>query len=357
MPDVPYQSNTTLAQIAKSLRDHTGSVLVLTHGKPDGDALGCLLALTLTLRQLGKAATGLVVPPVPDPLRGLHDRGAYAVLGEDPLDDPVFTNPDRVVIVDTGAISQLGEAYPLIEPHLDKTCILDHHLSGDVPAAEFYIDPTAAAAAEVIAELIDLLHDRPPNAGGRASDAYEPAVADALFVGIASDTGWFRFSNVTADTHRLAARLVGQGVDHAALYAKLEQAERPEKLALTVRALTSLRMIADGQAAVMGLTLDDFAETGAREEETERLIDTPQQVSTLRVVVLLAEKQTDDGIVTRMSFRSKPTEDAVNVAELAARFDGGGHARAAGARAVGSIAVVMPRVIEALEQAIAATAS
>ncbi|MEM6393189.1 MAG: DHH family phosphoesterase [Planctomycetota bacterium] len=356
MPSVPYQSNTSLPQIASNLRAATGNILVLTHAKPDGDALGCVLALTLTLRQLGKAATGLVVPPVPDALRSLTGRDAYAILGEDPLDDPVFTQPDHVVIVDTGAISQVGDAYPFIEQHLDKACILDHHLSGNIPAAQLYVDPTAAAAAEIIAELIDLLHDRPTNAGGRASDAFEATVADALFVGIASDTGWFRFSNVTAGTHRLAARLVGQGVDHAALYAKLEQAERPEKLDLLQRALGSLRMLANGQAAVMGLTLDDFAETGAREEETERLIDTPQQVSSLRVVVLLAEKQTDDGVVTRMSFRSKPTDDAVNVADLAARFGGGGHARAAGARANGTIAEVLPRVTEAIEQAMAATA-
>ncbi|MEM6553566.1 MAG: DHH family phosphoesterase [Planctomycetota bacterium] len=355
MPSAPYQSNTTLADLADRLRAADGPVLVLTHAKPDGDALGCVLALTLTLRHLGKTAKGLVVPPVPDPLRTLQGRDAYAILGEDPLDDPVFTQPDRVVIVDTGAVSQVGDAYRFIEKHLDKTCILDHHLSGNIPADRLYVDTSAAAAAEVIAELIDLLHDRPTNAGGRASDAFEPAVADALFVGIASDTGWFRFSNVTARTHRLAARLVGQGVNHAALYAQLEQAERPEKLELLGRALASLRMLADGQAAVMALTLDDFAETGAREEETERLIDTPQQVSSLRVVVLLAEKQTDDGVVTRMSFRSKPTDDAVNVAELAAQFSGGGHARAAGARANGTIAEVLPRVTQAIEQAMTAT--
>ncbi|MEM1212688.1 MAG: DHH family phosphoesterase [Planctomycetota bacterium] len=356
MPSAPYQSNTTLPQLADTLRATDGPILVLTHAKPDGDALGCVLALTLTLRQLGKTAKGLVVPPVPDPLRSLAGRDAYAILGEDPLDEPVFTEPQRVVIVDTGAVSQVGDAYPVIEPHLDKACILDHHLSGNIPAERLYVDTSAAAAAEVIAELIDLLHNRPPNAGGRASDAFEPAVADALFVGIASDTGWFRFSNTTARTHRLAARLVGQGVDHAALYAQLEQAERPEKLELLGRALASLRMLADGQAAVMALTLDDFAETGAREEETERLIDTPQQVSSLRVVVLLAEKQTDNGVITRMSFRSKPTEDAVNVAELAAQFSGGGHARAAGARANGTIAEVLPRVTQAIEQAMTATA-
>ena len=158
---------------------------------------------------------------------------------------------------------------------------------------------------------------------GSGAVAWGDTIAEALFVGIGSDTGWFRFSNTRPQTHRLAARLLELGVDHADLYARLHQTERQEKLALLTRALGSLTLLADGRAAVMHLTQKDFEETGALPEETERLIDVPQQVTKIQVVALVTESSVDtpDGPapLARISFRSKPGPNAVNVADLAGR--------------------------------------
>ena len=338
-----YTANTTLDQAADLLRASTGPITVITHAKPDGDAAGSLVALVTALNAIGKQATGLLVPPVTDALGFLANaHGVSVVESPDALPDDTAT----LVIVDTGAYVQLGPLADGVRGKLDHTLILDHHLSGDVAAKHKYIDATAAAAAEIIAALNNkLLADKP--IGTQAKQT----INDALFTGIASDTGWFRFSNVTPNTHSLAAKLIADGVNHTDLYARLEQAERPEKLKLLIRAVESLQLLADDRAAIMTLRAADFDETGARLEETERLIDIPQQVGSVQLIALISEAQTERGPQSRISFRSKPVEHAVNVADLAGQFGGGGHARAAGAKVDEPIESVRPRIIEALRQA------
>ena len=352
------QSTLTLPEVAAQLTGAEGPMLVLTHGKPDGDALGSVVAVVAALGSLGKTARGVFVPPVPSALGNLPGADLADVW------EPGYSlpfDPALVVIVDTGAWSQIGPMREFVEPRLDRTVILDHHLSGDIPAAHRYVEGDAAAACEIIAELIELLIPACVPPGRREGDTagYTPlpsVIRDALFVGIASDTGWFRFSNVRPQTHELAAKLIRQGVDHADLYQKLEQAERPEKLALLTRALQSLTLHADGRAAVITLRQKDFDETGALPEETERLIDTPQMVGGIEVFVVVTEvpasEAAPDG-AARMSFRSKHAADdaAVNVADLAARFGGGGHARAAGAkvdRPVDQVLAELATVLESL---------
>lgn len=341
-----YQSTLDLDATAALLENTPGTIVILTHAKPDGDAFGSVAALAAALTAMGRDISAWLVPPVPMMFQGLAGMKLAHVYSE------ASTLPDAAlyVIVDTGAWGQIGPMRKVVEPHLDRTLIIDHHLNGDIPAAHRHIDGQAAASAEIVAQLIERL------LGGLtcADETLTRTLCESLFIGIASDTGWFRFSNTRPRTHELAAALLRQGVDHAALYQRLEQGERPQKLALLIRALDSLKMLANGKAAVMVLRSHDFTQTGALEEETERLIDTPQQVGTIQVIVLASEKQvaSDNGqpkAVTRLSFRSKPGDDAMNVAELAAQFGGGGHARAAGATVEAPVEQVVAKVEQLLE--------
>lgn len=331
-----YVSNSTLGEIAARLRA-AERIVVTTHSKPDGDALGAVVALSRSLELLGKRVERWVMPPVMQTLSLLTDGVPLRFINTaaDTAGDP----PDAVVVVDTGAWSQLEPLKPWLEPLRERTIVVDHHLRGDDVGAMRFIDADAAAACQIVARLIDEL--------GRTIDS---KIAEALFVGIASDTGWFRFSNTTPETHELAARLLRLGVDHAGLYMKLEQSERPEKLGLVRRAMDSLHLVAGGHAAVMALRQSDFADTGARLEETERLVDLPQVVADVRAVVLLIELP--DGR-TRISFRSKPGDGAIDVNRLAMQFGGGGHARASGARLDAPLEEAQTRVTAALEQALA----
>ncbi len=291
---------------------------------------------------------------MPDPLRRLAGFNRVEVWTPDwkpPADI------DQVIVLDTGAWSQLGAIAPVVERNLAETMIIDHHLGGDVNAPHRLINGEAAAACELVAEVVQGLVRPDHPEGKREGDTagYKPlpnVTRDALFVGIASDTGWFRFSNVRPRTHELAAALIRMGCDHARLYGVLEQADRVEKLDLLTRALASLQRVPEADAAVMVLRKEDFAETGARSEETERVIDVPQSVDAINVVVLLSEVAGKGGAITRMSFRSKPVgpggAEPVNVSDLAARFGGGGHARAAGARREAPVDEVLPEVLAAL---------
>ncbi len=327
-----YESNCTIDQIAEMLQQ-AASVLITTHLKPDGDALGSLVAMGAALERMGKTVQRWVMPPVPDNLSLLRDDVALTEIGEagPPAD---AGEPDRIVVLDTGSWSQLEPLCGYLEPRYDRIIVIDHHLRGDDLSALRYVDSTAAACCEIAAALIDQLPVEP-----------DALIRRALFVGLASDTGWFRFSNTTAQTHELAARLLRAGVDHAELYAQLEQGERPEKLRLLIRALDSLQLCNGGKAAVMTLRSSDFADTGAMPEETERFVDVPQAVRDVRVVALVTEQ--DDGPV-RLSLRSKPGPGAINVSQLAQQFGGGGHARAAGAKVDGTLETVRERVIAAL---------
>ena len=346
------ESTITLAEIAALLAGGNGRVMVLTHAKPDGDAFGSVLALVTTLNKVGRDATGVLVPPVPACLAALPGGDTLTVY----RDGMTLPDAERVVLVDTGAWSQVGALSGYVESRLDRTVIIDHHLSGNVDAAERHVVGDAAANCELVAELVELLlktEDGRRTGDNTGFTPLDPVVRDALFVGIASDTGWFRFSNTRPETHELAAKLIRQGTDHAMLYQRLEQNDRPEKLALLTRALDGLEYLADGRAAVMTLTLDDFRETGARPDETERVIDAPQVVGDTQVFVLLTEAapQREGGTTgTRMSFRSRHTGDdtAVDVAALAQRFGGGGHARAAGAKSDKPLARVKAELAEAL---------
>lgn len=354
MPE--HHSNTTLAAAADLIKQATGTIFITTHAKPDGDAFGSVVALSTALRKLGKETFPCFAPPVASQLADLKGHDQTHTLSDG------LSIPDcgLYVIVDTGAWSQVAPLRETLEPNLAKTLIIDHHLSGDIDAAYKYVDAEAGACAEIIAELLDLLDEgASTSGGGGALSPWDATTAEALFVGIGSDTGWFRFSNTRPQTHQLAARLMEMGVDHADLYARLHQTERPAKLMLLSRALTSMTLLADERAAVMSLSKQDFAETGALEEETERLIDVPQQARSIQVVALVTEStiETDAGPkpLARISFRSKPKyeggPDAVNVADLAAKFGGGGHARAAGAKLQAPFDEAVQQVRAAIESA------
>ena len=358
-------SNTDLATIASRLRGASGSIAVLTHAKPDGDAFGSVVAMVAALREAGLEAQGFILPPLTPALRGQRGVDLLTVL---PDEESAAALPEAALylVVDTGAVSQLGGLSDRLAADPDRVIVVDHHLTGDLPAGLRFIDTGAAAACEIVHRLIETLSpgllDRPTATGtgvgagtttgtGLSGDEALATIRDALYIGIASDTGWFSFSNTTAHTLRLAATLVEAGVDGATIRVELEQNERMAKLHLMCRALDGLEVVDPGEAAIMTLRASDFLEVGASEADTERLINVPLMVGSIRVVALVSEplnpagdapaQPGEQGPLTRISLRSKPPSktrrDAVDVAKLALAMGGGGHARAAGAKYRGDL--------------------
>ncbi|MFW6155270.1 MAG: DHH family phosphoesterase [Planctomycetota bacterium] len=304
-------------------------LLLVTHDRPDGDALGSMLALGRAARAGGKTVR-MVCGDVPR---------AYAFLaaGEtfvhpDDLRDAAAAS-DRVVILDTCSLAQLTEVRDVIVSSWPNLLVIDHHRTGHDIAPLRWRDPSAAATGVMVAELLDLL-----------GWPLDKAVAEPLMAAVCTDTGWLRFSSTDARALAAVGRCIDAGVEPDGLYRALYENDRPERLALLRRLLASLRYHDDGRVALMTLSVTDFTETGATRDETENLISEALRVGAVQVAVLLVEQE---GLI-RGSLRSKPTS-GVDVARLAGRLGGGGHARAAGFRLNGPLTEAPAKVLEALE--------
>lgn len=307
------------------------SLLVVTHARPDGDALGSMRALALAARAAGKTAWMLMPDAVPM-------RYAFLFAAESPAPSERFAalaaKAELVVILDTSVLGQLDGLEGAIAAVADKLVVIDHHTTPGELGGLLWNDPSAAACGVMMAELIEAL--RWPR---------DAAVCEALWTAIVSDTGWFHYPNTDARSLRHAAALLEAGVQAGALYDRLFRNDRPERLKLVARMLGSLEMHCDGALAVMTIRKADFDATGARPDETENLINEALRIGSVEAVILLTEL---DGLC-RVSLRSRSRLD---VAQIAKTLGGGGHARAAGARIGENLQAVKPRVIAALTEAL-----
>lgn len=318
-----WASNATLEQIADRLRA-AASVVVTTHSKPDGDAVGATLALARSLNRCGGKATVLYLDPwssIFDPFIAdtpvIHEhRNVWA--------EPALADPAAVAIVDTGSWNQLADARAWLEPRADRTVVIDHHVHGNPEVASMRcIDPAASSACELVAEVcLKLL-------GLQRSSELPLDIAEALYLGIATDTGWFRFSNTSAKAMHLAAELLEAGARHSMIYQAVEQNDKPARLKLMARALEHLEFLDHGRIAMMTIAHRDIVETGATMEDAGGMSDIPNCVGSVRVVAVLTELAPS---LTKLSLRSKPGAGAVDVNRMAQRFGGGGHFHAAGAK-------------------------
>lgn len=338
-----YVSNASMVELAKAIRG-ARRLLVTTHAKPDGDALGSVCAVLRCCRALGIEAEGWITGP--------FEPNLLSFAGDDPIVRVDPKSPrlpgegfDLVAIVDTGAWSQVEAMAPWLRPRVEDAIGFDHHARGDRVAARRVVDvgwgSTTGLLSELVAELdVDLSYGA--DSRGRGS------VAEAIWLGLATDTGFFRFPNAREREFALAARLVAAGVDKDRILAIVEQSSRPQRLAIEARALASVAYLAEGAVATMAVSRGDLDETGARPEELSGVVQLPMGVGAVRAVIFAVE--TEPGLV-KLSFRSKPRDEAgrmLDVNEVAARFGGGGHVHAAGARIRGSLEDAMRQVAEAI---------
>jgi bifunctional oligoribonuclease and PAP phosphatase NrnA len=308
---------------ASEMIESARRILVTTHVRPDGDAIGCLAAIKAVIESTPTADSGtrqvqmLFLSNPGDTYRFLIPSDAW-VLGEhvqaqqiqaDRLDD--F---DLIIVCDTAAQRQLDCLFEYLLKRAKPTLVIDHHLSGDQFGRCRLIDVGASAAGQIVYELCD-----------RAGWAINPAAAQALFTAIATDTGWFRFENTTARAMRIAADLIEAGVRPDELYQRLFLQDPPERLQLLAQTLQTLELHADARIAVMHVTRAMLERTGAKRWQIENFVNEPMRIGSVQAGILLVEQEDGD---TRCSLRSKA---AIDVNSVAALFGGGGHARAAGA--------------------------
>lgn len=313
-------------------------VLITTHVRPDGDALGSTAAMALVLRKKNIAAEVLLLSRLPDKYAFIYkDHGI--VYHDSDAGWPAGLSLEKfdcLLVIDTGTWSQLPGLREKIEGWDVPKLVIDHHLTQENWATGKLVVTQAAAAGEIVAEILE-----------RWDIPLDASIATALYLAIATDTGWFQFSNTRPFTMRLAARLMEAGVDTDKMYQLLYQNERAERIALQARAMQSMQLLSDNRLAVMIVRQSDFDATRAGASDTEALINVPLQIATVEVSILLTEPKEPGPI--RVSLRSK---GKIDVAKFAEQFAGGGHARAAGLKLDGEIVAARDRVVDAMMKAL-----
>ncbi len=316
-------------QIADILRAEQ-RFLVLTHYRPDGDAIGSQLALALLLKNLGKQVDAWNDDAVPTKFRFLPHAD---LIVRPPAAAKEF---DAVIAIDASTWQRVGTAAQRIakKKHFIN---IDHHVSNEKFGEINWIVPEAPASGQIAYQLIK-----------RGGFKLTPEIATCLFAAISTDTGSFTFANTTADSLRVAAELIETGVNVADVCRHVYESYPYARLQLLQLALADLKLADRNRTAYFWLTVEMFEESGAKREDTEGLIDFARGIDGVLVAVVF-EELAEAGKV-RISLRSKHPKLDVN--SIARRFGGGGHREAAGARLTGTPAEAEAKVLAAITETI-----
>jgi phosphoesterase RecJ-like protein len=285
-------------------------LLLTTHENPDGDALGSLLGMHLVLEQLGKDSM-MFLAASQFPLPYEYQR---MPLGEVRHELPADVNERTVVFLDCGNIDRTPVHF-LQREHLHVLNI-DHHHDNTRFGTLNLIVPDASCAAEIVYDLAKEL-------GAEIT----PELAEALYIGLVTDTGKFMFENTTAEAHQMAAELFEAGVQPQEVHRKLYEELPYARLKLLARALNSVYRYDDGAITLTHLAREDFAETGAAESDSEGIVDHMRQVEGTAMAGLVRELIAKEG-QRKVSLRA--TDGRIDVSIIARKLGGGGHRQAAG---------------------------
>ena len=307
--------------------------LLTTHVRPDGDAVGSVLAMAAALEQLGKNATIVTAFELPRRLRFLDPDQKIQRLGAQVAPEQLGEF-DVLMVLDTAAWAQLGETGDVIRRTRALKVVLDHHASSDDLGAEVFKDAEAEATGRLVFDAAQQL----------GVEITAP-MAEALFVALATDTGWFRFASTTTETLRLAARLTEAGAVPHRLYKNIYENDSPGRLRLLGRAMARTQTEPDGRLIYTWLTQQDFAESSAVPTDSEDIINLTLSVGGTEAAVILVEQQTGG---FKISFRSRSDLDCARIAE---QFGGGGHRNAAGAFLPDSLDAARAKVLDAVRKA------
>ncbi|MCC3371827.1 bifunctional oligoribonuclease/PAP phosphatase NrnA [Cohnella sp. REN36] len=319
-------------QLASALRfiRERDDFLVVSHVQPDGDAISSTIAIGWLLERLGKTHTMYNDGPVPSRLGYLW--------GSDRIRTLASGKPDRtyqsIIAVDCADFSRVGGAKDLFAPDAELLNI-DHHPTNDAFGAANLLRFDAAATAEILYELLEA-----------SPVELDADAATALYTGMLTDTGGFRYSNTSPLVLAIASKLVALGVNGPELAELLLERMTMPQMLLVQRALARLTFSPDQRIGWLWVTPEDMQETGAQSEDLEGLVNYPRNIEGVEVGLLF--KQVGDGAV-KISMRSA---GRVNVAAVAQRFGGGGHIRAAGCRVAAPLPEAISQAVEAIREAL-----
>lgn len=321
------QLASSFATLLASVREQR--VVVIGHMRPDGDCIGSQVALVRVLRALGAQAVAVNRHPVPVNLQPFVGDTPFYLYDEGFAAD---FNADSAVAITVDCADPIRVSRPLLDLFPRPLANIDHHRSNPGYGQIDIVDADSAATCEILAGLF-LDFDLPLDA----------VTAQALYVGIATDTGQFRFPSTSVRVFEIAAELIRRGASPAGSSASLYENKRFEEVALLQVFLDSLTLELEGRLCVGMLTVNDYARTHATREESEGLVDYARDIAGVEIGLLL--EAYEDGML-KGSLRAK--DPSMRVDLIASAFNGGGHASAAGFNLNTSIEAFYPKIVAAV---------
>lgn len=297
-------------------------ISILMHRRPDGDAVGSATALGEALSLLGKKVSLHCSDPIPAKYQFLLTENT-----------PVGDTPEGTIVCVDLATAQMAETYEAFAERAD--IVIDHHATNGGYGALSLVRPAAASCTEVLYDIITEL------------GVFSSAIATSIYVGLATDSGCFKYDNTTAQTHSVAAQVmqkgnIAVGEINRKLFIEMSKAE----FAIRKMAQEKTYSFADGKAQMMTVTREMMAKAGASESEMESLPSLPMQIE--GTVMSACIKESDENHY-RVSMRSN---GSVDVSAICAIFGGGGHKAAAGCTLVGDLDAVQNKLKEAMQGAL-----
>ena len=309
--------------------------LLTTHVNPDGDAIGSEVAFAHWLLSRGKQVRILNDSPTP---------AAYGWLANDPgvevydeaLCETRFAEADALVVLDTSNLQRIGRLAKHIDLHAIAVAVVDHHVTHDGFGQVNVVEPALASTASLVYEIV-----------GEAGWTPDPHAAEALYVGLSTDTGNFRYSNTDAHAHRMAAALVELGVEPEVTTARIHSSAPAGRLRFFGEVLAALEMLEGGRLAVLDASPDQFVRHGLIGADTEGLVDMPRIIAGVEVVALFSEVEAGK---MKVSLRST---GRVSIDQVCSRWGGGGHPHAAGVQMRTSREEAKSRILPELARVLA----
>lgn len=324
----------------RQIIDNHENFVISSHVRPDADAIGSEIGLARILESLGKTVSIVNSSATPpnlyflDPMRQAQQLGTAAK-------PEVVTQAEVHIVVDTSSWTQLSDVGKLMRTSNARRVVIDHHVSSDDLGAVEFKNTSSEATGSLIFQLSEALQV-----------SLNPDAATALFAAIATDTGWFRFPSVSAETMRIVGRLIEYGASPPTIYRELYEQGSLAKMHLVGRALGRMKLDCNGHLAYTHVEWNEFAELSAVPADTEDLVNECLKVLGTKAAFIGIEQQNRQ---VKFSFRSR--SEKINVAAVAETFAGGGHRMAAGATLAGPFTTAFASALEAMRAAVLAADS
>jgi len=329
-----------LTKYTKELNSLVGqakNIVLICHINPDGDAIGSQLAFYYYLKSIGREAEMISPNYLQEFLKWMDGSERITIfIREREKSIRMIREADLIILLDFNQPGRLGEAMDHVVESKARKVIIDHHLNPADFADLLISDPSKCSTAELVHELIKEIN---------GTDIISKAYAEALYVGIITDTGNFEHGNFTGNTYRTVADLIDAGIDKVKIYNKIYNNFSVDRMRLQGLALNGRMVILpELKSAYIYLSKKDLKDYNNVKGDTEGFVNMPLSIKNIVFSTLFIEK---DGFV-KLSFRSKGT---FPVNEFAARwFSGGGHLNASGGEFSGTLDEAIAHFLRVLEE-------